>query len=296
MATSTNTIYGPLRRASRGASVTLLQQRLNQRVTPSPRLSPDGDFGNETDRAVKTFQAFNRLKVDGVVGLRTAAALGLGYQDASHVSGGGAQPPAFNGGGGAAGGQAPAPWSPPSPPPPPPSPNPQITRVKSFFPCRSNWTFSSSAGIAASVAMISGGGGKLWLQNNSADSGMLYFGGIGGCIGITPLPSFTWSTKDMWSTGVGCLLTRTTDNLEFSDLQGFAVVASLGAAAQLSDDGVSLNGSIYFLGIPVWRAPALIGPQGIFVAAQNATAMGMMVGTANGLDTGGPSMWIGGAA
>ena len=302
MATATNTIYGPLRRGSKGASVTLLQLSLNRRVVPPPRLSADGDFGAATDRAVRVFQTSNRLTVDGVVGLRTATALGLAYQGASPGSGSGAQPPAPHsggssaagggGGGGGGGGQVPAPQAPPRTPP---TPNPQITRIKSYFPYRSSWSFSSSAGVAASVQMISGGGGKLWLQNGSKDSGMLYFGGVGGCVSM-PLPSLTWSTKDMWSTGIGCLLTRTTEALEFSDLQGVAVVASLGAAAQLFDDGGSLNGSIYFLGISAWQAPLLIGPQGLFVAAQNATAMGMMAGSLNGFDAGGASMWIGGAA
>ena len=56
-----------LRQGTRGAEVVDLQRRLG--------LAPDGVFGPNTLRAVRTFQAQQRLTADGIVGARTWAAL-----------------------------------------------------------------------------------------------------------------------------------------------------------------------------------------------------------------------------
>ena len=65
-----------LRLGNRGRSVRILQQRLNQRLLPSPGLNEDGIFGPLTREAVLQFQQQNQLRpVDGVVGRRTWAAL-----------------------------------------------------------------------------------------------------------------------------------------------------------------------------------------------------------------------------
>lgn len=64
----------PLERDSKGAEVKLLQTTLNKRGF---KLAVDGDFGPSTERAVRSFQASQRLRPDGKVGKATLAALGL---------------------------------------------------------------------------------------------------------------------------------------------------------------------------------------------------------------------------
>jgi hypothetical protein len=61
-----------LRRGSRGASVTTMQRRLTAHGIPT---TADGVFGAKTETNVRTFQRARRLKVDGVVGAKTWAAL-----------------------------------------------------------------------------------------------------------------------------------------------------------------------------------------------------------------------------
>lgn len=56
-----------LKRGSRGQSVKILQSALH--------LIADGIFGLLTEEAVKKFQKFHNLKVDGIVGAKTWAAL-----------------------------------------------------------------------------------------------------------------------------------------------------------------------------------------------------------------------------
>ena len=62
---------------SRGAEVVTLQQELNRQLFPSPRLSTDGAFGGLTRTAVRAFQDRAGLRVDGLVGPMTRAALGM---------------------------------------------------------------------------------------------------------------------------------------------------------------------------------------------------------------------------
>jgi len=57
------------------AEVKMLQQVLNERVAPSPRLTVDGVFGPATKAAVIKFQSANQLEADGVVGTQTWSAL-----------------------------------------------------------------------------------------------------------------------------------------------------------------------------------------------------------------------------
>ena len=64
-----------LKRGARGSAVAALQTALTSHGHP---LVADGAFGPATERAVKAFQARNRLKVDGIAGPATRAALGLG--------------------------------------------------------------------------------------------------------------------------------------------------------------------------------------------------------------------------
>ena len=71
---------GLLRRGSRGAEVVALQENLNHvpgRYVPagSSRLATDGAFGRLTDERVRLFQRNAGLKVDGLVGPNTQAAV-----------------------------------------------------------------------------------------------------------------------------------------------------------------------------------------------------------------------------
>jgi uncharacterized protein (TIGR02594 family) len=60
-----------------GDEVRLLQHLLNTRLVPSPRLPLSGRFRERTDAAVREFQRRSGLRVDGIVGARTRAALGV---------------------------------------------------------------------------------------------------------------------------------------------------------------------------------------------------------------------------
>ena len=70
---SMTVIVPTLRKGSKGAQVSLLQERLN--VKCGFNLAVDGDFGKNTDAAVRQFQKINRLVVDGIVGVKTCAVL-----------------------------------------------------------------------------------------------------------------------------------------------------------------------------------------------------------------------------
>jgi D-alanyl-D-alanine carboxypeptidase (penicillin-binding protein 5/6) len=59
-----------------GDLVEALQRTLNARIKPSPGIGADGDFGPETENAVKAFQKQEKLKADGVVNAATWKALG----------------------------------------------------------------------------------------------------------------------------------------------------------------------------------------------------------------------------
>jgi peptidoglycan hydrolase-like protein with peptidoglycan-binding domain len=64
-----------LQQASQGAPVLDLQRLLNTKLTPSPRLAPDGKFGPHTRAAVVRYQDENWLVSDGIVGPSTWNAL-----------------------------------------------------------------------------------------------------------------------------------------------------------------------------------------------------------------------------
>jgi hypothetical protein len=67
--------FAVLRLGARGQDVKTLQEQLNARLRPSPRLAPDGVFGNLTRSAVVRFQQSNWLVEDGEVGPCTWNAL-----------------------------------------------------------------------------------------------------------------------------------------------------------------------------------------------------------------------------
>lgn len=67
---------GILKVGSTGPLVASLQRTLNARVTPSPELDADGDFGAMTEGVVKEFQKEKKLDANGIVGPETWEALG----------------------------------------------------------------------------------------------------------------------------------------------------------------------------------------------------------------------------
>ena len=64
-----------LRKGDKGSAVKDLQEQLIRLGYPLPKYGADGDFGKETEAAVKAFQMDNGLQADGVVGAKTYAAL-----------------------------------------------------------------------------------------------------------------------------------------------------------------------------------------------------------------------------
>lgn len=68
-----NTVRNTLKKGSRGADVTYLQQRLTAKGYGVGAI--DGIFGQKTLEAVKAFQAEHGIVVDGIVGAKTWAAL-----------------------------------------------------------------------------------------------------------------------------------------------------------------------------------------------------------------------------
>jgi peptidoglycan hydrolase-like protein with peptidoglycan-binding domain len=64
-----------LRRGDIGQAVTALQLALLEAGYSLRVYGADGDFGKETEAAVKAFQKANGLAVDGIVGAKTWAAL-----------------------------------------------------------------------------------------------------------------------------------------------------------------------------------------------------------------------------
>ncbi|PFP30274.1 hypothetical protein COJ96_06060 [Bacillus sp. AFS073361] len=64
-----------LKLGDKGADVKKLQENLLKVGEKLPKFGADGDFGQETVDAVKSFQSRNKLTVDGVVGAKTKAKL-----------------------------------------------------------------------------------------------------------------------------------------------------------------------------------------------------------------------------
>jgi hypothetical protein len=67
--------YPLLRRGAKGTRVKQLQLALVKAAERLPRYGSDGDFGAETEKAVRSFQGKHHCTVDGVYGPQTAKAL-----------------------------------------------------------------------------------------------------------------------------------------------------------------------------------------------------------------------------
>lgn len=64
-----------LRRGNKGEAVKEMQKLLLKHGFQLPKYGADGSFGEETETAVRLFQSLNGLYVDGLVGVKTMAAL-----------------------------------------------------------------------------------------------------------------------------------------------------------------------------------------------------------------------------
>ena len=73
----TCTIGQTLRRGDTGPQVECLQERLNEITVGGTSFAVDGAFGEQTEEAVRAFQAAQQLGVDGIVGPTTGGALGI---------------------------------------------------------------------------------------------------------------------------------------------------------------------------------------------------------------------------
>lgn len=76
-----------LRRGMSGKDVLLLQRALLEMEYELPSSGADGDFGPETERALKRFQRAHRLSADGIYGEATHPALMAALGDRSAASG-----------------------------------------------------------------------------------------------------------------------------------------------------------------------------------------------------------------
>ena len=81
---ATTTEAGVLKQGSTGSSVRTLQTKLKSWGYYTG--SVDGIYGSQTVKAVKYFQSKNGLAVDGIVGAKTAAALGMTLSGSSSGS------------------------------------------------------------------------------------------------------------------------------------------------------------------------------------------------------------------
>lgn len=73
--TNIDTTHDTIRKGAKGLLVVEMQGRLLAHGITLPKYGADGDFGSETETAVKQFQGLNGLKVDGICGPQTWAAL-----------------------------------------------------------------------------------------------------------------------------------------------------------------------------------------------------------------------------
>ena len=162
--------------------------------------------------------------------------------------------------------------------------------VDEIFTRSSPWEFTSSAGGSLSIAVFGASGGALYLKNNqSGEEKKLYYGIIGGSVGPLPFGG-SYSTPDMWSTGIGKIRTRAAGALTFSDMTGAMCVLSGAFVGGTATLGQGASSSIYFLGIPTVPAlesfPFPLVLNWIATGATQAKAIGMMVGRAKGADAG----------
>ncbi len=72
---SNQVIYPLIKKGSKGDFVRIAQEKLLQKGYILPKFGPDGDFGSETEEAIKQLQRDVHIEVDGIVGKNTWDAL-----------------------------------------------------------------------------------------------------------------------------------------------------------------------------------------------------------------------------
>lgn len=89
LAAATCTVSETLQSGSSGSAVRCLQRRLVEAQTSGPGIGVDGDFGPQTDTAVREFQSAAGLTVDGIAGRQTLTALEIWTAPRASPSSGG---------------------------------------------------------------------------------------------------------------------------------------------------------------------------------------------------------------
>lgn len=162
--------------------------------------------------------------------------------------------------------------------------------INDLFTVSTPWSFSTSGGGSASALVFGVSGGVLYLKNdNTKEEKKLWYGAGGASVG--PLPGGgSFSTPDMFSSGVGHIRGRTEGALTFDDLTGPICILSVAAVGGTATAVQGGSASIYFMGVPTFYAITNVAVplvlNWIATSAMSARAIGMMYGRALGADAG----------
>jgi hypothetical protein len=154
-------------------------------------------------------------------------------------------------------------------------------RIGQRFKYDTPWAFTTSSGLAGGFMDIGVGGGSLYVANSSSgEKGTLRYAQTGLSYGPVPA-TLSYSTSDMWSTGVGHIR-GSKSVLSLGDLKGGMCVLSM--ASGLTSN-LAASGALIFLGIPV--PLAITGAIELILGGlMSARACGLLVGRIKGVDTG----------
>jgi hypothetical protein len=154
-------LISPTQIGFKGPSVSAVQSQVDSRVDI---LAIDGDFGSQTDGAVRAFQGPTGLAVDGIAGLRTWNALVNGYLTAR--SGEDAAQAVFDAWANNDPGRAAKDATPGA-----------VSQLFAQAFASATWTFESCSGAAGSIGCVwkkAGGGELVLLSNNNAGAPFYY--------------------------------------------------------------------------------------------------------------------------
>jgi hypothetical protein len=136
------------------------------------------------------------------------------------------------------------------------------------------WKFTSSAGGAGGLSFLAGSGGALDLENTSSgEKETLHY--LAGGVGVGSPVSATYSTRSMWSRGIGTIYAASS-SLSFKDMKGPMCIIGGSATVSLQ---IMQGGSV---SIFIFGLGGNFGLDGVV----GAKAMGMMTGRIKGVDAG----------